>query len=66
MQFIFNWLGYVKIPTAVVQLSIAQEDTWKFLMSGSVIPKNIEYLSIRLKAQQTITEFLRSGKLISG
>jgi hypothetical protein len=65
MQFIFGWFGYVKVSKAVVQLSMKQEDSIKDVIPLITNPDTKEWLETLLKAQRTITNFLRSGKLLA-
>jgi len=58
--------GYVRIPTAVVQLSLAQEQFFDKCREYESSQKGKEHFAKHLEGQKTITGFLRSGKLISG
>ena len=75
IQTILGFCGYVKIPTAVVQLSLLQEDNIKIIRE--LIKKNTSnhtdedvirntFLDEVLEGQKSLTQFLRSGRLLNG
>jgi len=66
LQFILGWFGYVKIPIQAVQLSMGQEEAIKLIIKA--IEKNgIQSNGWKkaLEAQQALTKFLRSGRLLA-
>jgi len=65
-QIIMAFFGYVKIPTEVVQLSVAQEEFLKKCLKHASDPRGRALFDMKLEGQKAITGFLRSGKLISG
>lgn len=64
IRFILGWFGYVKIPLAVVQLSIEQELFFRTMLKNKSHPTEKKDLLRYLKGQKTLTAFLRSGKLL--
>jgi hypothetical protein len=64
MQFVLGFFGYVKIPVSVVQLSMKQENMWKQIVDNVTTVENKEIFGLHLKAQRTLTNFLRSGRLL--
>lgn len=60
-QTIMAFFGYVKIPKEAVELSMKLEREWKWLAERT----GNAAANARLMAQETLTEFLRSGKLLS-
>ena len=72
IQYILAFFGYVKIPKAVVVLSIMQENTIESIAYMMEIESKDERLTgdkIRilerlLVGQKTLTKFLRSGRLL--
>ena len=71
LQFIFGFFGYVKIPRAVVELSMWQEDNMadvvRRLRKGNAdghLNEAIIGWEKRLRVQQSLTQFLRSGRLL--
>jgi len=66
LQTIMAFFGYVKVPKAVVTLSIAQELFLSKCHELESSQKGKECFARFLEGQKTITSFLRSGKLISG
>jgi hypothetical protein len=64
-KIIMAFWGYVKIPTAVIQLSIAQEHFLDKCRKHESDPRGKEYFAKYLEGQKAITSFLRSGRLIS-
>ncbi|MFA6213526.1 MAG: hypothetical protein WC714_29080 [Candidatus Obscuribacterales bacterium] len=65
IQAIMAFFGYVKIPIPVIHLSILQEE---FLDRCATYTTEAELKALfteHLKGQQTLTKFLRSGKLIT-
>jgi len=60
LQFILGCFGYAKIPLSVIQLSIRQEDMIKPILSAMRGREAESLFADMLKAQQTITSFLRS------
>ena len=68
MTTIMAFFGYVKVPTEAVWLSINQE-VFLEKLTAILIKKNPELelvFSEHVRSQKTITQFLRSGKIISG
>lgn len=72
IQYILACFGYVKIPKAVVCLSIMQENAIKSVFDMLALKSKDERLvgvSMRtitrlLAGQKTLTRFLRSGRLL--
>lgn len=62
IRFILAWFGYVKVPKEAIQLSMMLEDGWRVVLKH--IPDNIESAPKLLKINQTLTKFLRSGRLL--
>lgn len=65
VRFILGWFGYVKIPLAVVRLSMEQEVFLRTMLECSPYPVEKKYLFKYLEGQKVLTLFLRSGKLLS-
>lgn len=62
---ILMFFGYVKIPLAAVQLSIMQEQALITMIAAfQKCGVESETLPEYLKAQKTLTAFLRSGRLL--
>ena len=66
MQTLLNLLGYAKIPKAAVQLSIAQENFFRDAVKAANKSSDLlkKHLKKRLEIQKTLTDFLRSGRLM--
>ncbi len=66
IQLVMSYFGYVKIPVQVVQLSMAQEEAFKKIVTTieSTGHEAVAYRKV-LAAQQALTAFLRSGRLIT-
>jgi hypothetical protein len=68
MQVILGFLGYVKIPLNLVQLSISLENILKLLLRRAVDKdqeKNDEMQELinrALEGQRALTDFLRIGR----
>ena len=58
---ILAFFGYVKIPKEAVQLSMKVEDGYHTILGW--FPENKEVILLH-KSAKTITEFLRSGRLL--
>lgn len=67
MQTILGLFGYVKIPLAAVQLSVAQEAYFEgaYRNIPEEYPKQKAYFKQYVDAQHAITEFLRSGRKLN-
>ena len=73
VRTILAFFGYVKVPKEAVQMSMLLEDDFKdlielFLDIGEDAPsyKEVaEHLRQRKRAMEVMTEFLRSGRLLS-
>ena len=61
IQTILAFFGYTKIPIEAVQLSMLVESEHRRV--AEKLPDN-EYAQRIYKAAKTITEFLRSGRLL--
>lgn len=63
---IFAFFGYVKVPKTAVRLNIWLEDT--IIKVSNCIdpqtPKVEEYFKMMQEASKTITDFLRSGRML--
>jgi len=68
IQTILGFLGYCKIPKEAIQLSMASENIigmlFKQAIEKSCGQETIDYVEIALNGQKTLTEFLRTGKLL--
>jgi len=64
MRRILAFFGYVKIPRAVVRLSMAQEDFLRRCMFSHADPKEKRVFCKFLEGQSAITAFLRSGRFL--
>ena len=70
---ILAYFGYVKVPKEAVQMSMCFEDDFKdlidlFLDIGEDAPsykKLAEHLKARKRGMEVMTEFLRSGRLLT-
>ena len=64
VEKILNYFGYIKPPLAAVKLSMELESKWEVVIDviGSKNPEIKKELSIYLKMQKSITDFLRSGR----
>ena len=62
IKYILNFFGYIKIPVEVVQLSIEQEVFFERIIE--YIPETKEIFELHLKGQKTLTQFLKSGRLL--
>lgn len=65
IQFLFAFLDYAKIPTAVIQLSIHQETFFEEILKVSNEKESVLTLQKHLEYQKILTKFLRSGKLLN-
>ncbi len=61
-----SFLGYTKITTEVVQLSMAQESFLEKILELESKPKGKVIIANYLRGQKALTAFLRSGRIISG
>ena len=59
IRTILGFLGYSKIPTAAVQLSMINERAWSVMVEKHPESEEVKKLYEVAKA---ITEFLRSGR----
>lgn len=66
LQVVLGFLGYVKIPLSVVQLSIQQEEFLRKLQEIATNPKSRALFGKYLNGQESMTRFLRAGRKISG
>lgn len=68
IDFIFGLFGYCKIPKEAVPLSIQSESLIEAVIKRAkrveAQKQSVEYLNMVLKGQQTLTAFLRSGRLL--
>ena len=62
MRFILALFGYVKVPKAAVQISMEIEESYRRI--SKTFPE-IENFKMLYKGSKTMTDFLRSGRLIS-
>lgn len=73
IQTILAFFGYVKVPREAVQLCMVLEDDFKdlitlFLAIGENAPsykKLAEHLRERKRGMESMTAFLRSGRLLT-
>lgn len=66
IAIILRFFGYVKIPREAVQLSVEQEfliEKWLKIVVDAKLNGWPEMFKVALDAQQTLTMFLRSGRL---
>lgn len=66
IQKILGFFGYVKIPKAAILLSIEQEIFLEKIQKLENDQKGKEIFENYLEMQRALTQFLRSGQLISG
>ena len=59
IRTILGFLGYSKIPTAAVQLSMVNEHAWSVMVEKYPESEEVEKL---YEGAKTLTEFLRSGR----
>jgi len=59
---ILAFFGYVKIPKVAVQLAMRNEDILECIQMA--LPERSKKLSQHQKGAKTLTEFLRSGRLL--
>lgn len=64
MRTILAFFGYVKVPRAAVELSIRIEVTLK-AVSRLIYPDTSASLEAAAHDAETLTEFLRSGRLLN-
>jgi len=64
IRTILAFFGYVKIPKAAVQLAMKQEDVLECIQAA--LPERSKKLSQHQRGARTLTQFLRSGRLIDG
>ena len=72
LQTILAFFGYIKVPIEAVQMSMCLEDDFKdiidlFMDIGEDAPTYKElakHLKQRKRAMETMTAFLRSGRLL--
>jgi len=57
--------GYTKIPTEVVQLSMAQELFLEKMYKHESSSKGRQLIGRYLKGQKALTVFLRAGRLLN-
>ena len=64
VKVILSYFGYVKIPLAAVQLSIAQEEAFKIIVKH-LEQDGVPCVGVRkaLEGQRALTAFLRSGMI---
>lgn len=73
LRTILAFFGYVKVPKEAVEMSILLENDFRsitniFWAQGEIKPKFkdlAQHLEVRKKAIQTLTQFLRSGRLLT-
>ena len=73
IRTILAFCGYVKVPVECIQMSMLLEDDFKdlidlFLDIGEDVPtykKLAVHLKSRKRAMETMTAFLRSGRLLT-
>ena len=67
IRTILAYFGYVKIPKEAILLSMSIEDLIVAVAKQGKCssPEAEAYISMRVEAAKTITNFLRSGRLIS-
>jgi len=63
IQIVLGFFGYIKIPREAVQLSIAQEVFFEVLLKQE--PDGKDIIERYLRGQKTLTQFLRSGRLLT-
>lgn len=64
IRFLLGWFGYTKVPKEAIELSMKQEDFFKKFMAVQETETGRNLLEMYLKGQQTLTSFLRSGRLL--
>jgi hypothetical protein len=64
MKTLLSLFGYVKVPKEAVLLSIQLEDIFKQFISALESPESKKDMLKCLNAQRTLTQFLRSGRLL--
>lgn len=62
IQLVLGWFGYTKIPKAAVLLSMRQECFFEALLKQE--PEGKDIIQSFLKGQITLTQFLRTGRLL--
>lgn len=62
IQTILAFFGYVKVPLEAVQLSMLVEEGYRRIIEK--LPNHDEFSKLHESAK-TITDFLRSGKILS-
>ena len=63
IRTIMSFFGYVKIPKAVIQLSLRIQGTLEMIEEGMTSPLNKKFIGQLVEEQKTLTSFLRSGRL---
>ena len=68
MTYILAYFGYVKVPKEAIRICMLLEDDFKDLINlmTQIRPEFVDHLKVRYKAMKTLTNFLRSGKLLNG
>ena len=66
LRTILAFFGYTKIPKAAVELSMLLEDDFRMMEEMIVLikPEFTGHLENRLEGMRTLTNFLRSGRLL--
>ena len=66
LKTILAFFGYVKVPKEAIQMSILIESHFKLLSEiiGHTEPELAERLKNLHKVAETLTDFLRSGRLL--
>lgn len=61
IKLLLSFFGYIKVPVEAVQLSMQQELFFEKMIR--MRPEAKDAWEFYLKAQKTLTSFLRSGRL---
>lgn len=66
MTSIFAFFGYVKVPKEAIEICMLIQDDFKSVIQLMTLikPEMAEHLAERVKAMQTLTKFLRAGRLL--
>lgn len=61
MRFILGWFGYIKVPKEAVELAMKVQQANKIV--SDLMPASANAAQL-YEMSKTITEFLRSGRLL--
>lgn len=65
MTWILAYFGYIKVPKEAILMCMSIEDYVKAMIIVSEKPAFAEHFKVCLRTIQTLTHFLRCGKLLS-